>query len=101
MALLELLLHQPTPSGAHRLSVGGCHRQEVRQRVGQGQAGGQGLLAVALGTLSAVFSSLVIFIEAIAAAFFGWLLFSESMGPLQLAGAGLILGGIWLARPSQ
>ena len=65
------------------------------------QAGGQGLLAVALGTLSAVFSSLVIFIEAIAAAFFGWLLFSESMGPLQLAGAGLILGGIWLARPSQ
>jgi drug/metabolite transporter (DMT)-like permease len=65
------------------------------------QAGGQGLLTVALGTLSAVFSSLVIFIEAVAAAVFGWLFFSEAMGPLQLAGAALILGGIWLARPRQ
>ena len=64
-------------------------------------AGGQGLLTVALGTLSAVFSSLVIFIEAIAAAIFGWLIFSEAMGPFQLAGAVLILSGIWLARPKS
>ena len=35
-------------------------------------AGGQGLVTIALGSLSAMFSSLVIFIEALAAAFFGW-----------------------------
>lgn len=61
--------------------------------------GGQGLLAVALGSLSAVFSSLVIFIEALAAALFAWLIFSEALGPWQAAGGALILIGIWLARP--
>lgn len=62
-------------------------------------AGGQGLLTVALGVLSAAFSSLVIFIEAIAGALFGWLFFDETMSPLQLAGAALILTGVWAARP--
>ncbi|GIL02621.1 MAG: membrane protein [Alphaproteobacteria bacterium] len=65
------------------------------------QAGGQGMLAVALGALSAAFSSLVIFIEAVAAALFGWVLFGEAMGPMQMAGAALILTGIWVARPRQ
>lgn len=64
-------------------------------------AGGQGLLALAIGSLSAVFSSLVIFIEAIAAAFFGWLIFSEALTTGQLLGGGLILAGIWLARPRK
>ena len=63
--------------------------------------GGQGLLAVALGRLSAAFSSLVIFIEALAAALFGWLVFSEALGPWQWLGALFILGGIWLARPRE
>lgn len=62
-------------------------------------AGGQGLLAVALGSLSAVFSSLVIFIEAITGAFFGWLVFGEKLTPVQMAGAAAILLGIWVARP--
>jgi len=61
--------------------------------------GGQGLLAVALGSLSAAFSSLVIFIEALAAALFGWLVFAEVLTPLQGAGGLLILFGIWIARP--
>lgn len=64
-------------------------------------AGGQGLLAVALGVLSAAFSSLVIFMEAVAAAILGWLIFNEEMGPLQLGGAVLILAGVWIARPRQ
>jgi drug/metabolite transporter (DMT)-like permease len=64
-------------------------------------AGGQGLLAIALGSLTAGFSSLVIFIEAIAAAIFGWAIFSERMGILQLAGSAAILSGIWLARPGS
>ncbi|MFZ1813489.1 MAG: DMT family transporter [Rhizobiaceae bacterium] len=62
-------------------------------------AGGQGMLALALGALSAVFSSLVIYIEALAGATFGWVFFDETMGPMQLAGAALILSGLWVARP--
>ncbi len=61
--------------------------------------GGQGLLAFALGHLSAAFSSLVIFLEALAAAFFGWLIFGETLGPWQIAGGAAILAGIWIARP--
>jgi drug/metabolite transporter (DMT)-like permease len=63
------------------------------------QVGGQGLVAVALGTLPATFSSLVIFLEAIAAASFGWLLLNEPLGLLQALGGVLILFGIWIARP--
>lgn len=62
-------------------------------------AGGQGLVTLALGALSAVFSSLVIFIEAIAAAFFGWLFFGEEMAPLQWSGCILMLAGLWIAQP--
>ena len=61
--------------------------------------GGQGLAAIALGTLPATFSSLVIFIEAIAAAALGWLVLGEALGALQLAGGVLILLGIFVARP--
>lgn len=61
--------------------------------------GGQGLLAFALGHLSAAFSSLVIFLEALAAAFFGWAIFGETLGPWQIAGGVAILAGIWIARP--
>jgi drug/metabolite transporter (DMT)-like permease len=62
-------------------------------------AGGQGLLAISLGALTAAFSSLVIFVEAIAAAILGWAIFGETLGPLQLAGGLLILFGVWQARP--
>ena len=63
------------------------------------QVGGQGLVAVALGTLPATFSALVIFLEAIAAASFGWLLLNEPLGLAQALGGLLILFGIWIARP--
>ncbi len=62
-------------------------------------AGGQGLLAFALGHLPAAFSSLVIFLEAIAAAFFGWIILGENVGAIQLLGAIAIFAGIWVARP--
>jgi len=64
-------------------------------------AGGQGLLSVALGRLPAVFSSLVIFLEAVAAAFFGWLILAEALTLVQLAGGAAILTGIWIARPRR
>lgn len=63
--------------------------------------GGQGLLAFALGHLSAAFSSLVIFLEALAAALFGWIFFDETLGPFQIAGGLAILVGIWVARPRR
>lgn len=65
------------------------------------QVAGQGLVAVALGTLPATFSSLVIFLEAVAAAAFGWVLLNEPLGIAQALGGVLILFGIWIARPRQ
>jgi drug/metabolite transporter (DMT)-like permease len=63
------------------------------------QAGGQGLLTVALGTLPATFSSLVIFLEAIAAAALGWIALGEKLTVIQALGGLLILCGIYIARP--
>jgi drug/metabolite transporter (DMT)-like permease len=62
-------------------------------------AGGQGLLAVALGRLPAAFSSLVIFLEAIAAAGFAYLLLGEPVTLVQALGGFAILIGIFIARP--
>jgi drug/metabolite transporter (DMT)-like permease len=64
-------------------------------------AGGQGLLAVALGRLPPIFSSLVIFLEAVAAAVFGWLILNEALTLVQALGGALILAGIWVARPRR
>jgi drug/metabolite transporter (DMT)-like permease len=60
---------------------------------------GQGLLAVALGRLPAAFSSLVIFLEAIAAALFGWMILAEPVSAVQAFGGLAILAGIFVARP--
>ena len=65
------------------------------------QAGGQGLLAFALGHLPAAFSSLVIFLEAVAAAAFGWFILGEALSGLQTLGGLFILAGIYTARPRR
>jgi drug/metabolite transporter (DMT)-like permease len=62
-------------------------------------AGGQGLLSVALGRLPATFSSLVIFLEAVAAALFAWGLLGEPISGVQALGGALIMAGIYVARP--
>lgn len=59
---------------------------------------GQGLLAYALGHVTATLSSLVILIEPLAAAILGWLVLSEAVTPLQGAGGLVILAGIYIAR---
>lgn len=64
-------------------------------------AGGQGLLSVALGRLPTVFSSLVIFLEAVAAAGFAWVLQDEPVSLVQAVGGAVILCGIWIARPRR
>ncbi|HEY7458374.1 MAG TPA: DMT family transporter [Xanthobacteraceae bacterium] len=63
------------------------------------QVGGQGLLAFALGSLPATFSSLVIFLEAVAAAALGWIALGETLTPIQALGGLLIVVGIFIARP--
>ncbi|WP_374465929.1 DMT family transporter [Ferrovibrio sp.] len=62
---------------------------------------GQSLIAYALGHLPASFSSLVVLIQPVAAAFFGWLWLGEGLQPLQIAGGIVVLGGILLARRAQ
>jgi drug/metabolite transporter (DMT)-like permease len=62
-------------------------------------AGGQGLLSIALGRLPAAFSSLVIFLEAIAAACFAWAILGEPVTAVQALGGLAILLGIYVARP--
>jgi drug/metabolite transporter (DMT)-like permease len=62
-------------------------------------AGGQGLLSYALGHLPATFSSLVIFLEAIAAAILAWIILGEAVSPVQAAGGAVILASVWIARP--
>jgi drug/metabolite transporter (DMT)-like permease len=62
---------------------------------------GQGLIAYALGHLPASFSSLVVLVQPVAAAFFGWLWLGEGLQPLQIAGGIVVLLGILLARRAQ
>lgn len=64
-------------------------------------AGGQGLLSVALGRLPATYSSLVVFLEALAAAGFAWALLGEALSPIQGLGGAAILAGIGIARPRE
>jgi drug/metabolite transporter (DMT)-like permease len=63
--------------------------------------GGQGFLGYALGYLPASFSSLVIFVESLAAALFGWLFLGEAVSLLQALGGALILAGLFVASPRR
>ncbi|MEM6664779.1 MAG: DMT family transporter [Pseudomonadota bacterium] len=70
------------------------------------QVGGQGLLAFALGALSANFTALVIFMEGISAAILGWIVLGEKLTLLEVLGALFIFTGVGVARhaarkPSQ
>lgn len=65
------------------------------------QLGGQGFAAYALGHLPAVFSSLVLFFEVVAAALLAWMVLAENITVWQLGGGALILAGIYAARPRR
>src|SRR5688500_5366154 len=61
-------------------------------------AAGQGLIAYALAHLPAAFSSVSLLSQPAMAALFAWVLLSEALVPLQLAGGLTVLAGIYLAR---
>jgi drug/metabolite transporter (DMT)-like permease len=61
-------------------------------------ATGQGLIAYALASLPAAFSSVSLLFQPVMAAAFAWLLLGEPLGPLQSAGGLVVLAGIYLAR---
>ena len=59
---------------------------------------GQGLIAYALAHLPAAFSSVSLLLQPVMAAAFAWVLLSEPLVPLQIAGGLVVLAGIYLAR---
>lgn len=59
---------------------------------------GQGLIAYGIGRLPIALSTVILWIQPVAAAALGWILFGEALGPAALAGAALILGGVWIVQ---
>jgi drug/metabolite transporter (DMT)-like permease len=59
---------------------------------------GQGSIAWAMGRLPTSTASVVVLVQPVVAAYLGWVLFFEPIGPLQALGAGVTLGGVVLAQ---
>lgn len=62
------------------------------------QVGGQSLIAFALAHLPAAFSAVSLLLQPAVAALLAWILLDEALGPVQGAGALMILAGILVAR---
>jgi drug/metabolite transporter (DMT)-like permease len=63
--------------------------------------GGQGLIALGLGRLPITLSTVLLWIQPVAAAMLGWALYQEALGPVALAGAAMVLCGIWVVQRSR
>lgn len=61
-------------------------------------AGGQGVIAWALGRLPPATASVTVLVQPVVTMVLGWLLFNELLSPAQTAGAALALGGVVLAQ---
>jgi drug/metabolite transporter (DMT)-like permease len=59
---------------------------------------GQGLIAYGVGQLPIAISTVLLWVQPVAAAALGWVLFGEALGPIALAGAALVLGGVWIVQ---
>ena len=60
--------------------------------------GGQGLLAVGFGMVPTHIASVLILWQPVLVALLGWVILSEALTPIQLAGGALVLVGVWLAK---
>jgi drug/metabolite transporter (DMT)-like permease len=62
------------------------------------QIGGQTVIAYASAHLPAALSSISLLIQPLTATIAAWIIFQETIGPLQMAGAVLLLLGIYLSK---
>jgi drug/metabolite transporter (DMT)-like permease len=65
------------------------------------QVGGQGLIAYGVGRLPIVVSTVLLWMQPLSAAALSWIIFGEELGPLALAGAALILAGLFTVQRSR
>jgi drug/metabolite transporter (DMT)-like permease len=65
------------------------------------QVGGQGLIAYGVARLPIVVSTVLLWMQPLAAAALSWVLFGEALGPLAFAGAALILAGIYVVQRAR
>lgn len=63
--------------------------------------GGQGFIAIGLGRLPIAIATVLLWVQPVAAAGLSWLLFNESLGPLALFGAALVLGGVFIVQRTR
>jgi drug/metabolite transporter (DMT)-like permease len=65
------------------------------------QIGGQGLIAYGVGRLQIAFSTVLLWVQPLAAAALSWVFFDERLGAMAFVGAALILGGVWLVQRAR
>ncbi|MGE0743099.1 MAG: DMT family transporter [Hyphomonadaceae bacterium] len=65
------------------------------------QAAGQGLIAYGVGRLPIVVSTVLLWTQPLAAAALSWAIFGEALGVFALAGAALILAGLFVVQRAR
>jgi len=65
------------------------------------QAGAQGLIAYGVARLPIAASTIMLWMQPVTAAIWSWVLFGESLGPLALGGAALVLAGVFLVQRAR
>lgn len=63
--------------------------------------GGQGLIALGIGRLPIAISTVLLWVQPVAAAAMSWMLFGEALGPVAIFGAALVLGGVWIVQRTR
>ena len=66
-----------------------------------GQVAAQGLIAWGVGRLPIVMSSVLLWLQPLSAAVLSWILFDEELGAVGLAGAALILAGVFVVQRAR
>lgn len=65
------------------------------------QSGAQGLIAYGVARLPIAMSTIMLWMQPVTAAVWSWVLFGETLGPLGLAGAALVLGGVYMVQRAR
>jgi drug/metabolite transporter (DMT)-like permease len=65
------------------------------------QAAAQGLIAYGVARLPIALSTIMLWLQPVTAAIWSWVLFGESLGPFGIAGAALVLGGVYLVQRAR